>query len=281
MAPSATVWRTISYQKTAYAFCEQYRCAAGAAATFPAHTHSEYQFYLNHHLPYRYTYRRRSLTVPANVLSLFAPGEAHSGADVDARTEPSRFRMLYLMPDSWRKLCREKGYGGKAGAPPDLDDRLYAEEAVTGTFLRAHDSLMRGSVLIEQEAALITFLASLLYRSDGLPRTGSEVAAVRIARAYLDANYASNVSLDDLSRETGLHPNYLHHVFCDTVGLPPHTYLVNVRIGHARRLLSDNIPSPQVAHAVGFADQSHFIRHFKRIVGVTPGRYRTSTRTAE
>lgn len=269
-------WRTISYQRTAYAFCEQYLCQSGAAATFPAHTHAEYQLYLNHHLPYRYTYRRQSLTVGPNVLSVFAPGEAHSGEDTEARSAPSLFRLLYLMPDSWRGLCQEKRYGGGDDTIPDLADVLHTDEGVTQTFVRTHRSLMTGSILVEHEAALISLFGLLLRKRDDPIPVGGEAVAVRIAREYLEANYAANVSLNDLSRETGLHPNYLHHAFCTHVGLPPHAYLINVRIGHAKRLLSSGIPAPQVAHTVGFADQSHFIRHFKRIVGVTPGRYRAA-----
>ncbi|MBC8138184.1 MAG: helix-turn-helix transcriptional regulator [Fibrella sp.] len=270
-------WRTISYQRTAYAFCEQYLCQPGVAAKFPAHTHAEYQLYLNHHLPYRYTYRRQSLTVGSNELSVFAPGEPHSGEDTDTRSAPSLFRLLYLMPDAWRGLCRERKRGGEA--VPDFADVLHTDEGVTQTFVRTHRSLMTGSILVEHEAALIALFGSLLQKRDEPTPMGGEVVAVRIAREYLAANYNANVSLNDLSRETGLHPNYLHHAFCAQVGLPPHAYLINLRIGHAKRLLSSGIPAPQVAHAVGFADQSHFIRHFKRIVGVTPGRYRAAKRS--
>jgi AraC-like DNA-binding protein len=52
--------------------------------------------------------------------------------------------------------------------------------------------------------------------------------------------------------------------------------LTQIRIDAARALLSRGKPASEVAFAVGFADQSHFVRRFKATVGVTPGRYRAT-----
>ncbi|GAA4232825.1 hypothetical protein GCM10022254_33780 [Actinomadura meridiana] len=54
----------------------------------------------------------------------------------------------------------------------------------------------------------------------------------------------------------------------------PHEYLVSRRIDAARALVKTGLPLPEIAQRTGFADQSHLHRHFTRIVGVTPGRYR-------
>jgi AraC-like DNA-binding protein len=59
----------------------------------------------------------------------------------------------------------------------------------------------------------------------------------------------------------------------DTVGMTPHSYLTQVRVRHAKSLLSAGLPITQVATEAGFYDQAHLTRHFKRIVGLTPGRY--------
>ncbi|HEY0468097.1 MAG TPA: helix-turn-helix domain-containing protein, partial [Polyangiaceae bacterium] len=59
-------------------------------------------------------------------------------------------------------------------------------------------------------------------------------------------------------------------------GLPPHAYQLCLRIGHARRLLLEGAPAAEVAARCGFADQSHFTRHFKRFNGVTPMQYATA-----
>jgi AraC-like DNA-binding protein len=50
-----------------------------------------------------------------------------------------------------------------------------------------------------------------------------------------------------------------------------------VRVHRARRMLKDGIPIAEVALQLGFTDQSHLNRHFKRMTGITPGLYRSAT----
>jgi AraC family transcriptional regulator len=58
------------------------------------------------------------------------------------------------------------------------------------------------------------------------------------------------------------------------VGEPPHRYVIRLRIERAKELLREGrLSLAQVAAAVGFADQCHFNRHFKRLVGETPGQF--------
>ncbi|NEQ55828.1 MAG: helix-turn-helix transcriptional regulator, partial [Leptolyngbya sp. SIO3F4] len=54
---------------------------------------------------------------------------------------------------------------------------------------------------------------------------------------------------------------------------PPHAYLNHVRVHQAKRLLASGHSITDAALSTGFADQSHLHRHFKKMVGVTPGQY--------
>lgn len=66
--------------------------------------------------------------------------------------------------------------------------------------------------------------------------------------------------------------------FTGTFGIAPHRYVVGRRIDAARRLLLDGVPPARAAVEAGFHDQAHLTRHFRRHVGVTPGRYVSSAR---
>jgi len=55
--------------------------------------------------------------------------------------------------------------------------------------------------------------------------------------------------------------------------MPPHAYLNQVRLAKAKRLITEGMPLAIVAVEVGFADQSHFTRHFLKTYGVTPSEY--------
>ena len=82
-----------------------------------------------------------------------------------------------------------------------------------------------------------------------------------------------NVDLETLAKRAGLSRFQALRAFKQRYGLPPHAYQLCLRIGHARRLLLDGAPAADVAARCGFADQSHFTRHFKRLNGVTPVQY--------
>ena len=92
---------------------------------------------------------------------------------------------------------------------------------------------------------------------------------------------ADNVSLTELSGLVSLSPYRLVHVFRDTVGLPPHAYLTQVRVERAKRLLAAGQSVARVASEAGFVDQSHLTRHFKALTGVTPGRYARSSKNVQ
>ncbi len=72
----------------------------------------------------------------------------------------------------------------------------------------------------------------------------------------------------------GLSPYHFIRVFGRHTGQRLHAYLIQVRIHRARALLEEGQTVSAAACTVGFADQSHLTRHFKRLTGITPGKYR-------
>jgi AraC family transcriptional regulator len=85
------------------------------------------------------------------------------------------------------------------------------------------------------------------------------------------------VSLADIAGAAHLSPYHLTRVFKKATGISPHQYLVQVRVNSARSLLTAGAGDrslAEIAAAVGFADQSHLTRHFKRMLGITPKQLR-------
>ena len=92
----------------------------------------------------------------------------------------------------------------------------------------------------------------------------------------LDAHVVDGRSLATAATMLGAHPTHLVWSFRQTVGSRLHRYLTGRRLDLARRLpLAGHRPS-EVAVEVGFHDQAHLTRHFKRTLGVTPGVFATS-----
>ena len=85
------------------------------------------------------------------------------------------------------------------------------------------------------------------------------------------------MTLDDLRLASGATTKQqLIRSFLVSFGFTPHRYLTHLRLGQARQLLRYGHDSGEVAHAVGFYDQSQMNRHFIRYYGTTPGRYARS-----
>jgi AraC-like DNA-binding protein len=79
-----------------------------------------------------------------------------------------------------------------------------------------------------------------------------------------------DIDLETLARKVGLSRFQALRAFKRRYGLPPHAYQLAVRLGLARRMLSEGAAPVDAAMHCGFVDQSHFSRHFKRAFGVTP-----------
>jgi AraC-like DNA-binding protein len=100
--------------------------------------------------------------------------------------------------------------------------------------------------------------------------------AVRRARAFLHDALADKINLDELAEHAALDKFHLVRTFRAEVGVPPYEYLTHLRVARARQLLERGVLVAEAAQTVGFYDESQLHRHFRRIVGVTPGAYARS-----
>ena len=114
-------------------------------------------------------------------------------------------------------------------------------------------------------------------RDGALPR-GRLRAVIEYVEEHLDAC----PTLEQIAAVAHLSPYHFARQFKGATGLPPHQYVIARRVERAKQLLQGggDVSLAEVAVHAGFSDQSHFCHHFKRLVGVTPGQFRMSARTA-
>jgi AraC-like DNA-binding protein len=242
--------------------------------TFRPHAHEEFFIALTEAGLVTPSYRGTSHVIGAGDLLVLNPEEAHAGGPPAAGSWT--YRALYPSLGLMREIAAEFPAGRRTG--PEFGRDIVRDQVVAASLLRYHKltESPRASML-ERETQLARALVLLTGRHAATPREprppGREPRAVRGCREYLDAHTAQHVTLRELAGFTGLSAFHLCRVFHESVGMTPHAYQTQLRVRHAKSLLRAGLPIARAAAEAGFYDQAHLTRHFKRIVGVPPGRF--------
>ena len=216
-------------------------------------------------------YRNRTHWMQPDELCLMEPGEIHR----NLRTYgTSRFRVLFLPPELVVDAAAEIGL---PAAPPRLRHPRVGDPALSRRFRALHDSLERPSTMLERQSRLAAclegYLRTCMERRASESTGGADRARVARAVDYLRSRLGENCSLEELSGAAGLSRFHFLRVFKNETGVPPHEYQIQLRIAEARERLRRGQSPIQIAHGLGFSDQSHFTRHFRRVLGITPARF--------
>jgi AraC-like DNA-binding protein len=253
----------------------------GVARPVPRHWHEEYQLCLIQAGSGELIYRGHDLPTPPASLFMVHPGEVHSNR-ADDRAGCS-YRTLFVGAEAMSGAASEAGL--KGSAPPFFPTAVVYEGEVIRQYLALHCALERPASSLERQTLLLELLAGLVtrYAERRAPAQarGTERQAVARARDFLAAHYVENVTLAQLARVANLSPFHFSRVFAEETGMPPHAFQTQMRVARAAALLREGWPIPQAASQTGFADQSHLTRHFKRLVGVTPGRYAQKSKNVQ
>lgn len=103
------------------------------------------------------------------------------------------------------------------------------------------------------------------------PKGGLSARAARRVEAFLNENFTRKLSLAEMAVVCGLSPYHFMRAFSRTFGMPPHQYVLSLRLDFAESLLADSrMTIADIAHSAGFSSQSHFTTIMKKYRGVTP-----------
>ena len=240
---------------------------------FSRHAHEGFGIAIVQSGAMAFEYRGAMHIAPAGSVVVTQPGEMHTG---QACKETGWTYRTLLPASEWLQQAA-KELSNRPSPLPYFSAPVIHDARLNQQLVALHKTLESSPSALERESRFLWGLAQLIrgYASDR-PTTqpvGKEQSSVQTVREYLRANYSQNISLYELSRLVALKPLRLLRVFKAAVGLPPHAYLNHVRVFEAKRLLLAGWSITDAAVETGFVDQSHLHRHFKRIVGVTPGQY--------
>ena len=240
------------------------------AHRFTPHVHDTYAIAVIERGVEHFRCGRGRYDAPAGTVAVVPPGEVHDGQrGCDAGWS---YRVFYPQPELLGELMAELRDGD--ARLPVFSQVVFDDAALFAALRGLHAALIASSDPLQRGCAWREAMTPLLRHAGvGEPATGREVGAVRVVQELLRADADAALTLDDLAREVGLSPWHLNRVFSRTVGLPPHAWRNQWRLAQAKRLLHGGMGPAETAASLGFADQSHLHRLFKRAFGVTPGGY--------
>jgi AraC-like DNA-binding protein len=136
-------------------------------------------------------------------------------------------------------------------------------------------------------AALQQLLAAQVHRilatlySGQQTELGGDLAAsmLRAAQVRMQEEFATDLDLQQLARQLNVSYSWFRHAFVQQTGFSPHQYLVELRLAHARSLLTQSaLKIKEVAARSGFPDEHYFSRIFKAKAGLTANEWRLQAR---
>ncbi|MFD5871894.1 AraC family transcriptional regulator [Streptomyces sp. NPDC060322] len=230
---------------------------------YPMHTHDAWTLLIVDEGMVRYDLDRHEHGAPSSVVTLLPPHIPHNGGA--ATPGGFRKRVLYL---STAQI--DADLVGRAVDRPVLRDPLLRRRVD-----QLHRTLERPGDEMEAQSRLALVserLAGHLRDEPVSPRVPDRRIAFAL-RDLLDEHVVEGLTLREAAERLHAHHTHLVRAFGKEFGMAPHQYLTGRRVDLARRLLLGGMRLPEVAASAGFYDQSHFSRHFKRVVGTSPGHY--------
>lgn len=243
----------------------------GMARPFPNHFHEYYVIGFMEEGERVLSCKNREYTVRKGSTLLFNPGDNHACVQNDDGTLD--YRAFNIARGVMLDLAAE--VAGRRELP-GFSRNVISDEEVACCLCSLHELVMNRDCGFRKEEKLLS-LISLLIRRYGqpfdscLPECGAEIEK---ACAFMEQHYAERICLDQVCRWAGLSKSTLLRAFVRSKGVTPYSYLENIRIGKARKLLEQGISPMEAALQTGFSDQSHFTNYFSRFIGLTPGIYR-------
>jgi len=240
------------------------------------HSHDSYSFGYTEDGAQAFRCRGGAHLSTTGLAMAFNPDDPHDGHT----GTPSGFtyRMVHVDPGQVRAALAEAGY---KSALPLFTDPVISDPELVNRIRRATDRVLAGTdPLATQEAIDAMLLAAIRRHARSRPpvagRAGLSNAPVARVRDLLHDRYREDLRAEDLAAAAGCSRFQVYREFQARYGMAPSTYLRQVRLRAARRLLAAGEPPAQAAVAAGFADQAHLTRWFRRAYGITPAVYQRS-----
>lgn len=242
---------------------------------YDPHWHDSYLVGITEQGLQQFNCRRQQHNSTPGKVFLLEPGDIHDGTAPQAGG--FTYRTLYLDPNWLDRELRAQFENTPDNTQLSFASTLAEDPRLAIATASAFEAMHHDELRIVRQTALDHLLANLTshlrWRTQLNPDPRLPLVAQR-ARDYLHSHLHQDIGLDDLAQVTGVDRFRLSRAFKAAFGMAPHAYLIQLRLTRARHLLARGELPANVAAALGFADQSHLGRWFKRAYRMTPADYR-------
>ena len=243
----------------------------GIVQPFPNHFHEYYVIGFIEDGQRILSCRNQEYALKKGNILLFNPGDNHACVQSDDGTLD--YRGFNITKEVMLDLAEE--VTGKRELPGFSKTVIFDEE-VTCYLHPLHELVMIGSCEFGKEENLLLLISLLIQRygqpfESCIPECREEIEK---ACDFMEQHFADRIYLDQICRYAGLSKSTLLRAFTKSKGVTPYSYLENIRIGKAKKLLEQGVPPIEAAMQTCFSDQSHFTNYFNRFIGLAPGLYR-------
>jgi AraC-like DNA-binding protein len=258
------------------------RVSGLARPLLPTHYHPCYEVFVCCSEAMAFVINGQLFQITHGDLILFTDQDLHQALPPQA--QPYERLVIIFQPDLARAMSTPQTNLLACFHDSDIQDRilhldplqLHGLEAI----IASDDALRKQPDAYGQDVRKRLLLADLLLdlnRWFGQRRpsraSGTPAGAIEGVITYIHQHLAESLKLSDLAGHFRCSGNRLNERFKDYTGKSIHRYLIDCRIGMARRFLRTGMPVTDTAMACGFANLSHFCRTFRQVTGTTPSQY--------
>ncbi|ETX12488.1 AraC family transcriptional regulator [Marinomonas ushuaiensis DSM 15871] len=269
------------WRDAALPFVELRQVLDGRDVSYAPHSHEEWSIGAILDGQSEFLCADRLHTVERGTLVMMNPDVVH--ACNPSQDSPWAYYMMHLNKEWLAALLREKNVIKTPNWQGSLLDTLV-DKTLYEEFIMMCESLMSTALELDEKEQRVQhyFISLFTYLDNSMEPTKTQLPANKL---YEVADYLNQYCLEEtpinlVSAKFGFSTGYLVRAFKCHFNMTPHAYRLNRRVQLGQQALKKGKPIAEVAQAIGFSDQAHFQRVFKKRVAATPDQYRRSVSQA-
>lgn len=233
---------------------------------FSSHFHDTYTIGLTHRGLFTSHHEHKIIQAYEHTARIINPGEIHGG-ESHAWQYTNFYPSVELLTTLYEQMYGEKKM-------PIFERHIIQDEGLFRRLIAFFQAVYADEEAMVVESRFIDALSYLIahYAQKTLPYpfTCNDPKAMSTVIEYIHDNLEADISLNTLAKTAHVSKYHFLRLFKNKTGLSPHQYIIAGRVCKAKALMMKGESLSQVALTVGFSDQSHFIRAFRKIYGYSP-----------